>query len=72
MKTRPKRIGFSEEEMRRKIANAEPAVFEDVTIEELKQDWLRAASLAGRHDAPANAKKKAREAKKKYFEALAR
>lgn len=61
-----------DEAARKKIANAEPAEFEDVTLEELRQDWLRASSKAGRHDAPKNAQAKAKKAKKTYFEALAK
>lgn len=58
------------EDMEEKIRKAQDAVWEDVTVEELKQEWLRTSGLAGRHDAPSDAKEKARIAKQKYFEAL--
>ena len=61
---------LSDEEMKKKIANAQEVECEDVMLEELRQDWLRTSSAANRHDAPADAKVKAREAKKKYLEAL--
>lgn len=61
---------LDEEDMKRKIENAETAQFVDVTLEELKQEWLKTSGVAGRHDAPPDAQEKAHAAKKKYFEAL--
>lgn len=58
------------ESMRKKIELAREVDFKDVTLEELKQEWLKTASEANRHDAPPDAQEKAREAKQKYFEAL--
>ncbi|MEK7630200.1 MAG: hypothetical protein AAB432_02335 [Patescibacteria group bacterium] len=58
------------ESMRKKVERAKEAPFEDVTLEELRQDWLKASGIAGRHNAPIDAKEKARIAKEKYLEVL--
>lgn len=67
---KPKELPEETASMRQKIKRAKEISYEDVTLEELKQEWLKTSSAAGRHDAPPDAQEKARTTKQKYFEAL--
>lgn len=64
-----KQIGA--EDMKKKIARAQVPVYEDVTIEGAKNEWLRTAAIANRGGSNVKENKKiAREAKLAYIEVL--
>lgn len=57
---------------KKEIDNMREANFIDITISELKKEWLNLSSLVSRGNASEETKNMAREAKRKYFEATGR